>query len=146
MSMPPGCGMGPQLLDTPPMMARRSVETVDTTLDAGDLFDDRGGGGPSSKRPRSRASQVCANYCANSEIKEEWPNSLLQQFQGGSIYYDLEPDQTEIYASRSMMHFPPPAQFCVPMTAMGHYATSQQVQQQQLQLQHQQYSRGGFYS
>ncbi|OXA37930.1 hypothetical protein Fcan01_27270 [Folsomia candida] len=83
MSMP--CGMGgQQLMDTPPMMARRSADTVDTT------------------------------------------------FQGGSIYYDLEPDQTEIYASRSMMHFPPPpAQFCVPMTPMGHYA---------------QQGRGGFYS
>jgi hypothetical protein len=45
--------MGQSMMDTPPMMsARRSAETVDTTVD--DLFEERQG----NKRPRSRASQV----------------------------------------------------------------------------------------
>lgn len=41
------------MMETPPLMsARRSAETVDTTVD--ELFDER-----QTKRPRSRASQVC---------------------------------------------------------------------------------------
>jgi len=100
--MGPPCAMGPQIIEThtPPIMTqRRSAETMDTTVMGEDLFVDER---QTVKRPRSRAAS---------------------QFQG-SIYYDLEPEQTEIYASRSMLHFPPPpAQFCVPMTPMGHYAT-----------------------
>ncbi len=72
---------------------------------------------------------------------------LFTQFQGGggSIYYDLDPDQTEIYATRSMMHFPlpPPAQFCVPMTQMGHYASQHTLSHPQ---QHHGRGNGGFYS
>lgn len=44
--------IGTSMMETPPLMsARRSADTVDTTVD--DLFEER-----QTKRPRSRASQV----------------------------------------------------------------------------------------